>query len=110
MIVFRGWGWTVFFIGIACFVAGLVGASALDPGSSATHTAAQRTTDGWRATALCFAIEAPIIWIIAAVRERGGPGRDDFSYIPLKYWPYILGVLAIAAFVASLFGAYLPAW
>ena len=109
MIVFRGWGWTVFFLGIGCFVAGLVGVYALEPGAAA-HTGAQSTTDGWRAVALGLALEAPIIWIIAFNRERGGPDRDHFCYVPLKYWPRILAVLAIAAFIASFFGAYLPAW
>jgi hypothetical protein len=86
MIVFRGWGWTVFFLGIGCFVAGLVGVYTLEP-AAAAHTGAQSTTDGWRAVALGLALEAPIIWVIAFNRERGGPGRDHFCYIPLTYWP-----------------------
>jgi hypothetical protein len=109
MIVFRGWGWIVFFLGIGCFVAGLLGVYALEPGASG-HTGAQSTTDGWRAVALGLLLEAPIIWVIAFNRERSRPGRDHFCYIPLKYWPPVLVALAIAAFIASFFGADLPAW
>src|SRR5580704_11722001 len=72
MIVFRGWGWIVFFLGIGCFVAGLLGVYALEPGASG-HTGAQSTTDGWRAVALGLLLETPEV--LAACSGRASDRR-----------------------------------
>jgi hypothetical protein len=45
-----------------------------------------------------FGLGAGAIWALARKRERG---RDSLAELPLRFWPWIWGVLALAALAAS---------
>jgi hypothetical protein len=45
-----------------------------------------------------FGLGAAAIWTLARHRQ---PGRDSLAELQLRYWPWIWGVLALAALVAS---------
>jgi hypothetical protein len=102
MITFRGWGWMVLVIFFLWF--GVV----LYAGFSMGWLGSTKDSDNTlalKATAATSLLNAASIWAISTYRERDRPGRDYFCYVPMKYWPRILLVVAIATFIASFFSA-----
>jgi hypothetical protein len=95
MLFWRGWGILVFFrpfVWIFILLGVLLGS-----GSQPDPAKAAAAVD--RMFALAFALSAATVLFIARYRERTAPKRDDFMFIPMKYWPWLLGVAALG-FVA----------
>ena len=67
--------------------------------------AAKAAATVYRMGALAFALATVTLWAISRYRSRVAPGRDEFIFIPMKYWTYVIGAGAIAMFVASFFAA-----
>lgn len=94
--------WLFLLIGLMIATAGPVGNPDADAYTS-------------RLFALSFALSAVTVFFIAhrrehrppvidpATGEAEPPVRDDFMYIPMKYWAYLFGVGAAYLFVRSFF-------
>ena len=98
MIIWRGWGILVLVAPILLWLvlAGIalgVIAHPLDPQSAAAFV--------YRSFAIAAAISALALWPIALHRHRAHPGVDHLAFIPMRYWPPVLLVLALAAVGAS---------
>ena len=57
----------------------------------------------YRMGALALALATVTLWIISRYRSRVAPGRDEFSFIPMKYYIYVMAASALAAFAVSFF-------
>jgi len=101
MIFFRGWGSLVFFvpfIWIFILVGIMIGTGTYEP------DAAKLNVMMYRGAALALTLSAVTLWFICNYRSRVAPGRDEFSFIPMKYWTWV--VLAGAVVVLAL--SYFP--
>jgi hypothetical protein len=100
MIFWRGWGILVFFIPflwIFILIAVALGSGAYEPDP------VKAAVDIDRMFALAFVLAAATVFPIARYRERTAPKRDDFMFIPMKYWTWVLTVVALGFLVASFF-------
>lgn len=101
MIFFwRGWGITVFFIPfvwIFILVGVMLGMDYYEPDPVKAAAAT------YRMFALAFALAAVTLFLIMRYRTRVAPDRDDFMFIPMKYWTWIVAVGAIGLYGASFF-------
>jgi hypothetical protein len=88
-MIWRGWGWMAFFLPIIPFIACLAVGEPL-------HV--QMGLIG----AVSLVISAVLLGLISRYRERRMPDIDHLYFVPMKYWPYVYVVGA----VASLIGAY----
>jgi len=99
MIHGRGWGWLalaipiVLWFGIIFVYLGWTGGAGM--------SSAEATRALYRSFALGFGAAAIILGEIARYRARIAPGRDHLAEIPLRYWPYIWGVMAVMALALS---------
>ncbi len=98
MLFWRGWGILVFFIPflwIFILIGVLIGSGAYEP----DPVKAAAGTD--RLFAFAFALASASVFLIVRYRARKGLNYDDFMFIPMKYWPWLLGLAALALVVAS---------
>ena len=99
MIFFRGWGWIVFFAPLLIWTILLF--------LSSDHKDVLPSNFdivAYWAGALALALTAVLLWFISRYRSRVvAPGHDHFSYIPLKYWVYVLAAAAVGVYIASFF-------
>ena len=100
MIVFRGWGSLVFFVPFAwmfVLIFIMIGWGYYEPDP------AKAAATVYRMGSLALALAAVSLWAISRYRSRVAPSRDEFSFVPMKYWTYVIAVGALAAFIASFF-------
>jgi hypothetical protein len=100
MLFWRGWGHLVFFVPFAwifVLVGVLIGSNYHEPDEAKAEAMV------YRAGGLALALAAVTLWIISHYRSRVAPGRDEFSFIPMKYCTYAIAAGALAAFVTSFF-------
>jgi len=99
MLVWRGWGWLVFFMPLTLWFIMLLGA--------ASYRESLRLPSfdivAFRAGALALALSAVLLWPISRYRTRMGADHDSCTYIPMKYWTYVFAVGAVGVYIASYF-------
>lgn len=101
MVIFwRGWGILVLFAPLIWMVALLMvmvfsGYHEPDPERAAATL--------YRMGAAGLALATINLWLVVCYRERVAPGVDQFIFVPMKHWIYVIGFCATAAFVASFF-------
>jgi hypothetical protein len=99
MIIFwRGVGFLVFFVPFAwifLLVGIMIGIGSHEPDP---HKA---TVFVHRLFALAFALSAVTLDLVSRYRSRAAPGRDEFMFIPMRYWSWVVAAGAVALFVAS---------
>jgi hypothetical protein len=107
MVHWRGWGLSVFLLFVFWVWAGIVLLIALSPYEPDKHKAA---IDSDWAFAGLFALHAMSVWAVVAYRRRSLQRRappalitvesrlpgDEFAFVPLIYWPYILLAVMLA--------------
>ncbi len=93
MLFWRGWGISValfFLLWIAAGVGLLIGSGSYEPDQTKVAMGIQ-----W-GLAVVLALTAASVFATAAWRRRRVPsGHDDFMFLPLEFWPYILVVIAL---------------
>jgi hypothetical protein len=101
MVVFwRGWGILVLFVPFAWLfvvVGVMIGWGTYEP------DAAKAAATTYRMGALSFLLAALSLYAISHYRSRVAPGVDQFTFIPMRYWTWVVAAGAVAAFVASFF-------
>jgi hypothetical protein len=101
MIMFwRGWGILVFFVPfvwIFILVGVMIGWDYYEPDP------AKAAAMAYRLVALALALATVTLWAISRYRSRVAPSRDEFTFIPMKYWTWVVAAGALAAVVASFF-------
>lgn len=100
MLIWRGWGHLVFFVPFAwifVLIAILIGSNYYEPDEAKVEAMIYRTG------ALALALATVTLWVISRYRSRVAPGRDEFCFIPMEYFTYVISAGAVAAFVASFF-------
>ena len=100
MLFWRGWGILVFvvpFAWIFVLIGVVIGMDyhEPDPGKVAVMI--------YRLGALAFALAAVTLLAVERYRSRAAPGADDFAFIPMTYWPWLVTAGALGLFVASFF-------
>src|SRR5262245_31395405 len=87
VIVWRGFGLLGIFVPAVC--------------ASAIYSAVRSVTSSdymghhhWP-MAVGLGISAGLLFLIAQLRDREHPGRDALYYIPLRYWSFIFGIVAL---------------
>ncbi len=100
MIFFRGWGSLVFFVPffwIFVLVGVGIGTGYYEP------DAAKLTVVMYRGAALALALSTATLWGICRYRSQVAPGRDEFSFIPMRYWTWVALAGAFVVFALSFF-------
>lgn len=98
MLFWRGWGIAVFlipFLWIFILIGVMAGAGYYEPDSVKAAAAVDRLF------ALAFALSGVSVFLIVRYRARKGRNYDDFMFIPMKYWPWLLGLVTLGFVVAS---------
>ena len=99
MIHSRGWGWLALAIPLVLWFGIIFAYLGWTGGTGMSSAEATRTL--YRSFALGFGAAAIILGEISRYRARIAPGRDHLAEIPLGYWPYIWGVMAVMALAMS---------
>lgn len=112
VISWKGWGLAVglltvlwIFIVVVTFV--MIGS--YYPDTFYTPDKAEANAMSWRMMAACFALSAASVQLVSLHRNQlrqKAPDAippDEFMYISLKYWPYILAAAALGMFIWSFF-------
>jgi len=119
LIFWKGWGLSVMLVTVLWFFAvfgTLVAIDGIYPDSLYTPDKAKAVAYAWRLVALTFSLSAASILLVsrhrirkiaraAGTMTREAPAvsqPDEFMFIPLKYWPYILAACSLGALVRSL--------
>jgi hypothetical protein len=100
MIFWRGWGILVLLVPFAwifLIVGIMIGIGYYDPDEARVAALI------YRLGALAFALSAICLYPIVRYRARVAPGQDEFSFVPMKYWTYVLAAVAVALLAASFF-------
>lgn len=100
MLIWRGWGHLVFFVPFAwifVLIAVVIGSNYYEPDEAKLDAMI------FRLGALALALASVTLWFITRYRSRVAPGRDEFSFIPMKYFTSVIAAGAVAAFAASFF-------
>jgi hypothetical protein len=98
MLFWRGWGILVFFVPflwIFILAGVLIGSGAYEPDPVKASAAIDRLF------ALAFALAGASVFLIVRYRARKGINYDDFMFIRMKYWAWLLGLVALGLVVAS---------
>lgn len=99
MVLFwRGWGHLVFFVPFAWFfilIGIMIGLDYHEPDP------VEAGRGVYRLGALALALATVTLWAVSRYRSRVAPGADEFTFIPMKYWTYVIAAGAIALLVAS---------
>ena len=102
MLIWRGWGWIVFFMPLTLWIAIIIVLGNYK--DSLRLPAFDIVAD--RAGALSLALSAVLLWFISRYRTRMGADHDSFAYIPMKYWTYVFVVGAVGMYISSYFRFY----
>jgi hypothetical protein len=101
MIVFwRGWGILVLLVPFAWIflLVGIMigwGTYEPDPQKAAAFT--------YRLFGRALLLAAITLEIVVRYRARVAPGHDTFTFIPMKYWTYVVAAGAVILFAMSFF-------
>ncbi len=107
MIIFwRGWGALVLFAPLLWILAAVMILIGIDYHESDADMAAATI---YRLCAAGLAVATLNLWMVVRYRERVAPGVDQFGFIPMKFWTPVIGLFAMASFVASFIPAALHA-
>ena len=98
MLVWRGWGWIVFWMPLTLWLIMMVVLAEYTVSSPANFDIVAK-----RAMALGLALSAVLLWFISRYRTRMGADHDSFAYIPMKYWTYVFLAGAVGMYIASHF-------
>jgi hypothetical protein len=102
VLIWRGWGILVLFAPLVWMLAAVLALAASgyhepDPLKGAATV--------YRLGAAGLALATITLWIVERYRSRVAPGVDQFLFVPVKYWIYLIALCTLAVFVLSFFPA-----
>lgn len=112
VISWKGWGLAVMLLTILWLfivVGAFVVIGSVYPDSFYTPDKAEADAMAWRMIATCFALSAASVLLVSRHRNllrQKAPDAvppDEFMHLPLRFWPYILAVVALGMLVRSFF-------
>ncbi|MBS0517186.1 MAG: hypothetical protein JSR90_00755 [Proteobacteria bacterium] len=101
VMIWRGWGILALFVPLVWFLVpifGFVIFQVYEPDS------VKVTASFLRLEAAAQAAAALTLWLVTRYRAHAPAGADHFLFVPLRFWTWLIGLIAVVAFVASFLG------
>jgi hypothetical protein len=102
MLVWRGWGISVALFFLLWIVLGV--GWAIGSGYHQPDAVRASLTIQWGLAAIVLLTALSVLAASLWRRAKVPPGHDEFMYLRLEFWPYILAVIALGVAVATWLG------
>ena len=102
MLVWRGWGISVILLFLLWLVVATAGSIAWAPFQPDKIKASLDVQ--WGLAGIVLVTAASVFGVSVWRRHSAPPGHDEFMYLRLEFWPYILVVLALGLGCATALG------